>query len=533
LLDLMRKHARNWIMKVLLGIIIVVFIFYFGSLGGRQQADVVASVNSKTIAYVDLQKEYQTLVQFYRQRLGGMLTDEMLKGLNLKQQALDNLIQQAMILQKAKELHLTVTDKEVQDSILAAPAFQRGGAFDDRLYKQVLRFNKLTPEEFEQLQKNTLIMTRFVNLLQDGVKVSDQEVDDLYRFQNEKLGLLFIQVSPQDFRTKVNPIEQELEAYLKKHASEFHMAERVQVKYVAFNGTDYAPSVRITDADVTDYYERHADQFKKSGSKPVPQSEAKASILKDLRQSGGMQMASEAAKKAHDTIYQDENFDGYASKHGLRQSRTGFFTSTDPPGDLRQIGDLSKTIFSLQKDEISKVLSDSKAYYLFKLVAKEPSYLPALKDVRPQVEKKYVHEESIRLARQEAEAILGRLKRGEAFHQVVQEKKLNISETGFFLPGTAIPKLGSSPELNEALLPLTAAKPYPERVFFVDGRFIVIKMKERAKLEDSDFSGKKEAFRKNLLQRRKSEILHVWVEGTKAAWMKDGRLTMKKDLKEI
>ena len=79
MLDLMRKHARNWIMKVLLGIIIVVFVFYFGSIGRSRQADIVATVDGKTIAYVDLQKEHQNLSQFYRQRLGGMLTDEMLK----------------------------------------------------------------------------------------------------------------------------------------------------------------------------------------------------------------------------------------------------------------------------------------------------------------------------------------------------------------------------------------------------------------------------------------------------------------------
>ncbi|MCX5841607.1 MAG: SurA N-terminal domain-containing protein, partial [Deltaproteobacteria bacterium] len=186
MLDLMRKHARNWIMKVLLGIIIVVFIFYFGSIGRSRQADIVATVDGKTIAYVDLQKEYQNLSQFYRQRLGGMLTEEMLKGLNLKQQALDNLIQQAIIIQKAKELDVKVTDEEVQASILATPGFQRGGVFDDRIYKQVLRFNKLTPEDFELLQKNALIMTRFAHLIQEGVKVSDRDLYDLYRFQNEK-----------------------------------------------------------------------------------------------------------------------------------------------------------------------------------------------------------------------------------------------------------------------------------------------------------------------------------------------------------
>ena len=154
MLDLMRKHARNWIMKVLLGIIIVVFIFYFGSMGRGRHTEVVATVDGKTIGYADLQKEYQTLVQFYRQRLGGMMTDEMLKGLNLKQQALENLVQQAMILQKAKELNLAVTDQDVQNAIMATPAFRRGGVFDERIYNQVLRVNKLTPEEFALMQSH-------------------------------------------------------------------------------------------------------------------------------------------------------------------------------------------------------------------------------------------------------------------------------------------------------------------------------------------------------------------------------------------
>ncbi|MBW2673708.1 MAG: SurA N-terminal domain-containing protein [Deltaproteobacteria bacterium] len=34
MLQLMRKHARNWLMKVVLGIIIIVFVFYFGSMRG-------------------------------------------------------------------------------------------------------------------------------------------------------------------------------------------------------------------------------------------------------------------------------------------------------------------------------------------------------------------------------------------------------------------------------------------------------------------------------------------------------------------
>ena len=130
MLDVMRKHARNWLMKTILGIIIIVFVFYFGSMGGRDRAERVAMIDGKPIVYAEFQREYQNMIEMYRQRFGQGLTDEMLKSLNLKQQALDNLINQAVIMKKAEVLNVRVTDDDIKAMILAYPGFQRNGAFD-------------------------------------------------------------------------------------------------------------------------------------------------------------------------------------------------------------------------------------------------------------------------------------------------------------------------------------------------------------------------------------------------------------------
>ena len=173
MLNIMRRHARNWLMKLILGIIIVVFVFYFGSMGGRQRAERIAIIDGKPIVYADFQREYQNLLDMYRQRLGQGLTEEMLKAMNLKQQALDNLINQAIVLNKAEEMNIRVTVEDVKAAILSYPAFQQGNVFNERLYQQTLRVYKMSPEEFEELQQKMLITTRVEDLIQDGVKVSD------------------------------------------------------------------------------------------------------------------------------------------------------------------------------------------------------------------------------------------------------------------------------------------------------------------------------------------------------------------------
>jgi len=84
MLELMRKHARNWLMKLLLAIIIIVFIFYFGSMTGRQKAEAIATVDGRIITYMEYEKEYRGLVDMYNRRFGGRMTEEMMKGLNLR-----------------------------------------------------------------------------------------------------------------------------------------------------------------------------------------------------------------------------------------------------------------------------------------------------------------------------------------------------------------------------------------------------------------------------------------------------------------
>ena len=534
MLDLMRKHARNWLMKALLGIIIIVFIFYFGSIGGKKKAETVAVIDNKAIAYADIAKEYNNLINIYRQQLGGTLSDEVIKQLNLKQAALDNLLQQAIVIQKAREMRLMVSDEEVRSSILAIPAFRRGGGFDEKIYQQALRYNKLTPEDFERTQKDALITSRFLNLIQDGVKVSDQDVHDLYRFQKEKVNIHYLQISPDVFRTKVTLQEKDLEAYLKEHGQTFRVPDQIQVKYLTFRGEDFVSSVNVTEAEIKDYYDRRADQFKKGSGKPAALPEVKTKIMAEIRQIGGMQAAAEAAKKAHDAIYQDENFDGYAIKNRLTVGTTGLFPVGTPlPGTLSRIDDAASALTGLQKDEISKVLYDQNAYYLFKVIARRPAYTPTLKEIRDQVEKRVIDQEADRLAKKEAETVLAALRQGKPLAAVAAENKLPVLETGFFVTGAGTPKLGGSRDLNMAVFLLNEKKPNPDRVFNANGHYLVLQLKEREKLDDADFAANRENLKKALLQARRNDAVQVWLDGTKATMIKEGRLKINQDLKDL
>jgi peptidyl-prolyl cis-trans isomerase D len=546
MLDIMRKHAKNWLMKAILGIIIIVFVFYFGSMGGRQKAERIAIIDGKPIVYAEFLREYQNLIDMYRQRFGQSLTDEMLNSLNLKQQALDNLINQAVISKKAEVLNVRVTDEDIKMTILAYPGFQRDGAFDQRIYEQTLRANKMTPEEFEEMQRKMLIATRVEDLIRDAVRVSDQEVHDLYQMQSQKINIDFIQVSPTTFTAGIKTTPADLEAFLKAQEGQFRVPEQVQIKYLAFLGQDYATAVQVSDSDVADYYERHKDQWTQSkgrvrlgdgSERPAqlvqPLAEVRDKIVAELARVRGMYAAADEAKKAHDTIYQEENFDAYAAKKKVTVRTTGLIRINDPPPEFRAIADFGKILAGLQKNEISRVIQGEKGYYLITVADRKAPYLPSLKEIEPQVEKQYREVEAKKLAQKEAETLLARLKKGDTLEVVAREKGLKITETGLFQPGGAVPKLGSSTDLTDALFQISEKKPYPEQVYPIEGNYVIIRLKERGKLDDTEFASRKDSITQYLKKTKQGGVLKAWIEGSKAALIKDGRLQFTRDIKDL
>ena len=531
MLDIMRKHAKNWVMKLLLGIIIVVFIFYFGSMRDSDRTDKIAIFDGKAISNADFQREYQNLIDLYRNRFGGNLNEEMIKGLKLKEQATDNLIRQAIILAKADELNLRVSDEELRNSILSHPAFQRNGVFDQHVYENTLRQNKMTPENFETMQRKVVITGKIQDLIISGVHVSDREVLDIYRMQKEKINVKYLKLSSKEYRSEVKPIRQALEAYFKEHSNEFRMPEQIQVKYVSFLAADYSANIKVADEDIKEYYERNKQGLSNKGGKQPSLADVSDKIAVALRQIAGMSRAAEEARKAREVIYQQENFDAYASSKGLRVQTSALFAAGGIPQEFRSLTDFSKNVFTLQKGELSRVLSDEKGYYLFQVASRKPSYLPDLKEAEKEVASRYVEKEANTRCQKEAETLLERLKKGEAWEKIAKEKKGAAGETGLVVPGSDIPGLGVSEQLTDALTQLSDAKPYPAKILSINGNFIIVRFKERGKIDEGDFQTQKTELKKLVLELKKSETVNAWLEGIKASLIKEGRLKITKDVK--
>src|SRR5512145_297311 len=149
MLDFLRKRKRSWIITFLLGLIIVVFVAFYGGTKYQDSSIIhIGTVNGEIITQREFAQRYQREVNRYRELFKGSLTPDMLKNLNLEAMLIEDLVNKKLVLQQARSLGITITDDELALAIAKAPEFQIGGSFVKERYLQVLGANKITPAEF-------------------------------------------------------------------------------------------------------------------------------------------------------------------------------------------------------------------------------------------------------------------------------------------------------------------------------------------------------------------------------------------------
>ena len=469
-----------------------------------------------------------------RLRYGSNLTPEILKKMDLKRAAYDRLINKQIIIAKAADLKIKISDEELRNMIMSIPSLQTDGIFDERKYQQLLRYNKTSAEDFEAVQKINLAASKIDFLIRDGIKVSDKEILDLYAMQNQKMNVKFVQIGRKDIKRKIVPTDAELENFLKENTNLFRIAEQVKIKYLYFSGDSFAPGA-VSDSDIRDFYNRNKDKYKTKDGKQKQLADVKNEIVKEIRKTRGMQNAFSEAKKSHDIIYQEDNFDAYATKNKLTISALDFFALNKVPQQFASIKDLAPSLMDLGKNDISKVLTADNGYYLIWVIDKKAAYTPQIKDIRSSVEKRYIDSQIEILAIKEANLIIERLHKGDSLDKIAAEKGLKVYETGLFQPKSdnPIPKLGVSPEAVDTLIQLSASSRYPERPILINNSYVIFEFKDHSKIDLTDFAAKKDLYKKILLTVKREEAMQGWLAGNKETMKKEGRIKIKKELKDL
>jgi len=136
----------------------------WGQYSYGEKATAVAKVGTIEISMRELQQSYSRLYNQYNQIFQGNFDEAQAKSMGLQKQAMQQLINQAMILNLAASLKLKTTDNELLHALMQEHAFYKDGRFDKETYQKVLRQNNMNIQEFESDTRKSLLIQKTMAL---------------------------------------------------------------------------------------------------------------------------------------------------------------------------------------------------------------------------------------------------------------------------------------------------------------------------------------------------------------------------------
>ena len=266
MLKFIREQSDSWMIKAILWGIVFAFvatIFYSwgagGQIGGANKT--IATVNGQEIKVNEFERAYGNIVNYYRNQLRGQFSEEMAAQLKLKENALDALIQNRLVLLEAEKMNLRISDQELAQSISKRPDFQKDDKFSSSLYKNYLRFSRISARDFENSQRKSLLREKLEGVIKASTQISESEIREAYKKESEKIKFKYIGFSKDYFKPAGRPSDEEIQKYFESHKSQFEVPEQVQVQYVKLTPKMVEDAVEIYEEDIKDYYNTNEAKY--------------------------------------------------------------------------------------------------------------------------------------------------------------------------------------------------------------------------------------------------------------------------------
>jgi peptidyl-prolyl cis-trans isomerase D len=369
---------------------------------------------------------------------------------------------------------LDVQDEELRRNIESIPSFQINGQFDPRIYERFLRLNRMSPEQFEQMQRESLLISKVVNLIRlNGGKVSEEEILDTYLFENERINLAFLKINPEAFKGQVQVNEMEIKDYYQKHQEEFRTPNFLQVQYLIFRPSDYEGKVQISLDEIKRNYDLRKERY------TIPRRVRAREILIKIDREDSPQRVEEKRKRAEEILAKAKTAKDFTS---LAKQVSESVTASKG-GDLGWIqrGTLGEpiesTLSSLKKGDVSGVLRGKNGFSIFKVEEVAEEKQRPLQEVKDQILQDLRKEKSKAEASRRADDTFYTLFRSRDLEGYAKEKGVPIKTTGVFKEGEEIPEIGRNPLFHSSAVSLKVGEISP--VINVPPNFYILKLLDK------------------------------------------------------
>jgi len=383
MMEKLRAATNSVALKIIIVLIILSFILTGVSgylVGGAN--DYTAKVNGEKISQAKLQQAFQSERARMQQQLGeqfSTLASNESYMSKLRQQTLEQLINNVLLNQYMQKLGLTVSDEQVKESIRQIPYFQTDNKFDNTKYLNLTNSMGYKPDQFAQLQRQQLILQQLLQAVGNSEFILPMEVKKTAELvlQQRDVRLATIDVNALQARQKVTNTE--LQNYYHQNKKDFIAPAEIKISYILMDMAEIQKKITVSEKEIESYYQQHKSNYiqpeRKHFSVIQLKTEKEAqTILAELKK--GADFATLARQKSVDIILR---------KNG---GSLGWLEASMTLDELKQAN-------LTEKGQFSDVIKSSVGYLIVRLNDIKPEQSRAFKEVRTELLKKVQQEKTL------------------------------------------------------------------------------------------------------------------------------------------
>ena len=367
----------------IIALIVLSFVFagvssYVSSSGSTAAAE----VNGEPISQQDVERAYQAqrarLEAQFGEGISALFSDEDYLR-DFRMNVLDRLIADTLIEQKAKELGMRVSDKQIRDAITAMPEFQTEGSFDNERYLMLLRQNGFQPSDFRDYMRQQMTREQLSRAVQASDFSLPEEVNLAHRLQGQTRNAEYLIVDSAPFAAAVELSDEEVQAFYDENISRFDTQEKVNLAYVTLAVEDLKADVSVSEEEIEQAYQDNIALYKTTEERRVSHILIEFGDDKDA-----------AKEKAESLLAEVEQGADFAE---LAEANSADTFSAENGGDLDFITagmmdpSFDDAAFAISNvGETSEVIETEFGYHIIKLTDMKPVEVTPLAEVRDEIE---------------------------------------------------------------------------------------------------------------------------------------------------
>lgn len=440
------QHHFRIIFALLLGIVIIAFVFTFGPTGGFGTADGHRVIDREFFGY-NLNDANDQRRLFGDAQLSAQLQFGAFGFINQDQ------IQQ-YALQRGAAIHLAnkwnippATDEEIAASIQNLRMFQGAdGQFDRAAYSRFRDDLKTNPRgqteaDIKRVLSDDVRMEKVNKLLAGPGYVLPGDIKTQLERADTTWTVNTATADYAAFAPDLEPTDAELKKFFDENSFRYQVGPRIVASYVEFPTTAYLNEVNVTDAEVRAYYDQNPARFPKPGNAPAAPNPAaptpadpdadfmfvrpqvEAALKLERAQNRALQAASDFAVQVFESkVKNDATLDQFLAAQNRTPKPLAPFTREAGPTELGGSGEISEEAFKLGPDRFvsEPVRTPGGAAVLF-WKETQPPHIPEFQEVRERVATDYTESEKrkrfVELGKTIKNELESRLKAGDTFEQ--------------------------------------------------------------------------------------------------------------------